>query len=109
MSTCLSIMCYYCQGPGECHVMLSNITPNNQVNSLYLNDPSLCLTFCLRTSFTSAADPPTQICMVNMMQLDFSFAFNLSIVSQVPIFLTLSVVQTVVTLKRRHLRKQGFS
>lgn len=32
MSTCLSLMCYDCQGPEECYVLLSNITPNNQLS-----------------------------------------------------------------------------
>lgn len=47
--TCLSLMCNYCQGPEECHVMLSNITPNNQLNSL----PTRRLSFLLPVSLTS--------------------------------------------------------
>lgn len=52
MSACLSLMCNYCQGPEECHVILSNITPNNQLNFL----PIIPLSFSPPISLTSLFD-----------------------------------------------------
>lgn len=66
MSTYLSLMCYYCQEHEECHVVLSNVTPNNPTsffpssNLPYITAIpfDLCPSLFPQSTFLSLKRPP---------------------------------------------------